>query len=130
MSSNRALAADEQLVLRCLAGDGEAWHAFYDRYHEGLLRYVLHLLGPVADRADLADEVMGRFWCALVEDGYDRLRRFDPARGPLRGYLTTIARQQVQRFYHSALRPGRQLVAVPEVHVSAPRPTRFRCRRS
>jgi DNA-directed RNA polymerase specialized sigma24 family protein len=112
--------SDEVLVQRCLTGDQRAWQALHARYHVGLLHFALRLLAAVPDRADLAEDILGEFWCALVEHGRDRLRRFDPARGRLRAFLATLVRQRVQTWYRESRRPG-QLVPVPRVHRSAPR---------
>jgi DNA-directed RNA polymerase specialized sigma24 family protein len=119
MSTTRTPVSDDVLVQRCLAGDPCAWQALFDGYHRPLLYYVLRLLGGVAGRADLADEIMGRLWYALVEEGCDRLSHFNPARGRLGAFLTMIVRQQVQQWFRGHAGP-RRLVPLPRVQRSAP----------
>ena len=74
---------DEEL----LAGDPEAFAAFYRRHVAPLLGYFLRRTGNAELAADLTAET---FAAAL-----DGLHRFDPARGPAVGWLYGIARRQL-----------------------------------
>jgi RNA polymerase sigma factor (sigma-70 family) len=74
---------DEEL----LAGDPEAFAAFYRRHVRPLLGYFLRRTGNAELAADLTAET---FAAAL-----DGLHRFDPARGPAVGWLYGIARRQL-----------------------------------
>jgi RNA polymerase sigma factor (sigma-70 family) len=76
---------DEEL----LAGDPEAFAAFYRRHVAPLLGYFLRRTGNAELAADLTAET---FAAAL-----DGLHRFDPARGPAVGWLYGIARRQLGR---------------------------------
>ena len=74
---------DEEL----LAGDPEAFAAFYRRHVAPLLGNFLRRTGNAELAADLTAET---FAAAL-----DGLHRFDPARGPAVGWLYGIARRQL-----------------------------------
>jgi len=74
---------DEEL----LAGNPEAFAAFYRRHVTPLLGYFLRRTGNAELAADLTAET---FAAAL-----DGLHRFDPARGPAVAWLYGIARRQL-----------------------------------
>jgi RNA polymerase sigma factor (sigma-70 family) len=76
---------DEEL----LAGDPEAFAAFYRRHVAPLLGYFLRRTRNAELAADLTAET---FAAAL-----DGLHRFDPARGPAVAWLYGIARRQLGR---------------------------------
>lgn len=99
-----------------LAGNVDAWHAWYDAHFDALARYARWRCGGLAD---LADDVIQETWLTAVR----RLRLFDPARGTflawLRGIAANAARNAIRaRLRRSrrcrALEPGDDVPAVPD----------------
>lgn len=97
-----------------LAGDVDAWRAWYDVHFEALARYARWRCGGLAD---LADDVIQETWLTAVS----RLRAFDPAKGSflvwLRGIAANAARNAIRgrarRLRHArSLEPGDDLHAV------------------
>jgi RNA polymerase sigma-70 factor (ECF subfamily) len=67
-----------------LAGDMEAWRAWYAAYFDGLAEYARWRCGGLVD---LADDVIQEAWLTAVR----KLRAFDPDKGPFFGWLRGIA---------------------------------------
>jgi RNA polymerase sigma-70 factor (ECF subfamily) len=67
-----------------LAGDAEAWRAWYTAYFDRLAEYARWRCGGLQD---LADDVIQEVWLTAVR----RLRAFDPGKGPFFGWLCGIA---------------------------------------
>jgi RNA polymerase sigma-70 factor (ECF subfamily) len=67
-----------------LAGDLEAWRAWYAAYFDRLVEYARWRSGGLAD---LADDVIQEAWLTAVR----RLRDFDPKKGSFFGWLCGIA---------------------------------------
>jgi RNA polymerase sigma-70 factor (ECF subfamily) len=67
-----------------LAGDEQAWRAWYEESFAGLDSYVLW---RCAGLRDLADDIVQETWLTAVR----RVRTFDPERGSFAGWLRGIA---------------------------------------
>src|SRR5438128_1812523 len=67
-----------------LAGDEQAWRAWYEESFAGLDAYVLW---RCAGLRDLADDIVQDTWLTAVR----RVRTFDPERGSFAGWLRGIA---------------------------------------
>jgi RNA polymerase sigma factor (sigma-70 family) len=76
-----------------LIGDPErGWHAFVEQHSPTLLALIER--SGVSDR-DAAAELYVRICERLAADDCRKLRRFDPARGPLAAWLTGVVRNAV-----------------------------------
>ncbi len=74
-------------VVRAREGDGEAFRALYRDLYPEVARFVARRVWARADAEDLT----ARVFVAFVE----RLRDYDRARGSVRGWLLTIARNAI-----------------------------------
>lgn len=75
---------DAQLVIRLRAGDADALALLFDR-HSGLARAIaLRIVRSDAEADDVVQEVFLQVW--------RQCGRFDPARGRVAAWMTTIAR--------------------------------------
>jgi hypothetical protein len=61
MSDREDPLREEMLLARCLAGEAAAWQTLFQRHHGKLLGTVSRMVGP-----DLAEDVAGNVWCALL----------------------------------------------------------------
>lgn len=92
-SSAGVVDADLALVRRLLLRDGRAWRAFHRRFEP----LVLAAVGKVVRRCRVCrdgsdvDEIRAALFASLVEDDMRKLRRFDPSRGCLDGWLHRLA---------------------------------------
>jgi RNA polymerase sigma factor (sigma-70 family) len=75
--------ADDELMARVSAGDGEAFAALYERHKRPLFTFLVHLTGQRPRAEDLLQESFLRVW---------RRRRQYQAAGHFRAWLFTIAR--------------------------------------
>jgi RNA polymerase sigma-70 factor (ECF subfamily) len=98
------VAADEELIARLAAGDGQAAaRALYRAYGGELYGFALRRLGDRGAAEELVQDVFTRVWRHAAE--------FDPARGTLRTWLYGIARNAlVDAERRRAARP--QLAAI------------------
>lgn len=80
---------DDGLLRRMMAGDEDAFTILYRRRHPALFRFALHMSGNVAVAEDVTQEV----FVTLIRD----VRRFDPARGTLGGFLLGVARNHLRK---------------------------------
>ena len=74
---------DERLLERVCKGDADAVSLLFVRYQASIYRYAVHMCGR--DAGD--DIVQETFLTVIRQPG-----RYDPARGPVIGYLFGIAR--------------------------------------
>jgi RNA polymerase sigma factor (sigma-70 family) len=79
--------SDTELLAAALAGDGEAFGAFYRRHARRIAAFHLARTHEAQDAADLTAETF-----AVALEGLDR---FDPARGEPIGWLFGIARNRL-----------------------------------
>jgi RNA polymerase sigma-70 factor (ECF subfamily) len=94
---------DEGLLLRrMVAGDEAAFTLLYRRRHPAIYRFALHMSGNAAMAEDVTQEV----FMTLIRD----VKRFDPARGTLGGFLFGIARNHLRRRWEQE----RNSVPLPE----------------
>ena len=82
-------ATDEELVRRMRTGDEFAFTALYERRHDAVYRFALHMSGS----PDAADEVTQETFMLLIRSA----NAFDPARGALVQFLYGVARNFVRR---------------------------------
>ncbi len=83
------LIDDGLLLRRMMSGDEESFTQLYRRRHPAIYRFALHMSGNVAVAEDVTQEV----FMTLIRD----VKRFDPARGTLSGFLFGIARNHLRR---------------------------------
>lgn len=81
--------SDEDLLLRMLGGEEDAFVVLYRRRHPAIYRFSLHMSG----NASVAEDVTQEVFMALIRDA----RRFDPTRGTLGGFLFGIARNHLRK---------------------------------
>jgi len=79
-----ARTPEEELVRRLRSGDDDALAALYDRHAQRLFTVAYAVLGTDADAAEVTEDVFLQLW-----SGADA---FDPERGSLRAWLSTMAR--------------------------------------
>ena len=80
---------DEDLLLRMVDGDEEAFTALYRRRKGGIYRFALQMTG----NSGIAAEVTQETFLALIRQP----DKFDPSRGPLAAFLFGVARNFVLR---------------------------------
>ena len=79
-------AASDDLFARIVAGDREAFAAFYDLHAPVLFGFCVRILKDARDAEDVLQETFVQAW----RDA----RRFDAARASVRSWLFTIARSR------------------------------------
>ncbi|HUY13630.1 MAG TPA: sigma-70 family RNA polymerase sigma factor [Terriglobia bacterium] len=80
---------DEDLLLRMMAGDEDAFTLLYRRRQGGIYRFARQMTG----NSGIAEEVTQETFLALIR----RPERFDPARGSVLAFLFGVARNLVLR---------------------------------
>jgi RNA polymerase sigma-70 factor (ECF subfamily) len=102
--------ADSAVAAGLRAGDSAAWATLYDAHADRVWRVVARLLGPGCESA-VGDVVQETFLAAAKS-----ARGYDPARGPLWGWLWGIARTQCALHRRTRARhardPARELARV------------------
>jgi RNA polymerase sigma-70 factor (ECF subfamily) len=93
---------DDGLLRRMMAGDEDAFTLLYRRRHPSIFRFALHMSGNVAVAEDVTQEV----FMTLIRD----VKRFDPARGSLGGFLLGVARNHLRKRWEQ----DRRLVPLAE----------------
>jgi len=86
------MAHEHVLVLRCQAGDHDAFAGLFERYQAPLKYYLRRLL----DSPELADDVLQTVWLKVLR-GVKRLRRPDAFRTWLYRIARNEAFQQLRR---------------------------------
>ncbi len=94
-------ADDEALALRLQGGDTGALGALYDRHALAIRRFAAR----AASASEADDIVHGVFLRAMA-----RASTFEPARGPVRGWLFGIAAKIIQEWHRSLARKARALL--------------------
>src|SRR6516165_10533967 len=80
---------DQELLDRLLAGDEDAFAAFYRQRQGCIFRFALQMTGSV----EVAEDVTQETFLALLSAG----SRYDASRGTVSAFLYGIARNQVLR---------------------------------
>jgi hypothetical protein len=114
-----AVAADRQLVDRCLAGDVAAWSLLYQQTHDSLLATIRNFLGRAGHDRNLVEEIAARVWYAVVKDDFALLARFDVRRScRLSTFLSVLAKSETRMLFRSERRrrSREQLVSRPELN--------------
>ena len=78
--------SDEQLMARVAARDSAAFELLYDRHSAVVLGIAVKIVGDRAVGEEVLQETYWRMWTQAAT--------FDPAKGPLRAWLFSIARRQ------------------------------------
>lgn len=78
--------SDEQLMARVAGRDSAAFGLLYDRHAAVVLGVVVKIVGDRAVGEEVLQEAYWRLWTQAAT--------FDPAKGPLRPWLFSIARRQ------------------------------------
>lgn len=78
---------EKDLLERIKAGDEEAFIQLYRERHSAVHRFALQMTGSVS----LAEDVTQEVFLALIRE----VSKYDPARGPLSGYLYGMTRNIV-----------------------------------
>lgn len=78
--------SDEQLMTRIAARDSAAFGLLYDRHAAVVLGIAVKIVGDRAVGEEVLQETYWRVWTQAAT--------FDPAKGPLRAWLFSIARRQ------------------------------------
>jgi RNA polymerase sigma-70 factor (ECF subfamily) len=101
-----------EVVLRraVLAGDEQAWRAWYDESFAVLDSYVLW---RCAGLRDLADDIVQETWLTAVR----RVRSFDPQRGSFMGWLRGIAQNVIRHHLRSR---QRRTLSIEGTSISVP----------
>ncbi len=113
-----AVAADRQLVDRCLAGDVTAWSLLYQQMHDSLLTTIRSFLGRAGHDRNLVEEIAARVWYAVVKDDFALLARFDVRRScRLSTFLSVLAKSETRMLFRSERRrkSREQMVSRPEL---------------
>ena len=77
--------SDEQLMARVAARDAVAFELLYDRYAPVVLGVVVKIVGDRAVGEEVLQDTYWRIWSQAAS--------YDPAKGPLRPWLFSIARR-------------------------------------
>jgi RNA polymerase sigma-70 factor (ECF subfamily) len=102
MKSDTDSMADGLLLRRMMSGDEESFTLLYRRRQPPIYRFALHMSGNVAVAEDVTQEV----FMTLIRD----MKKFDPARGTVSGFLFGIARNHLRRRWEQ----DRHSVALPD----------------
>src|SRR6476659_7248701 len=86
MATVPSTADDLDLLRRAAAGDSSAVLALYDRHAGVLMALATRVLGSRDEAEEVVQESLIRVW--------QEARSYDPARGGLRAWLCTIARNR------------------------------------
>ncbi len=84
MDDRQRIGYETGLRAAVLAGDEDAWRAWYDAHADGLRRYVLWRCGGIAD---MADDVLQDAWLTAVR----RIGEFKPQTAGFRQWISGIA---------------------------------------
>ncbi|HEX6617506.1 MAG TPA: sigma-70 family RNA polymerase sigma factor [Gemmatimonadales bacterium] len=107
--------ADFELVARAAAGDERALGLLYDRYGSVLYAVAFRILGERADAEEVVLEAFTQAWRDAP--------RFEPGRGSVAGWLTTIARSRALDLVRARTRRTRiTAAAAAEAPAAPPRP--------
>ncbi len=99
---------DEDLYRRTKEGDRRAFETLYDRRHQGLYRYALHMSGNHA----IAEEATHDAFLSLIQPA----SRFDPRFGTVEAYLYGAVRNIARRMRPAlAVEPETELVAAGDL---------------
>ncbi len=108
-----AIATEHLVLVRCLSGEKKAWGELYYGNEAGLRGVIRRKLGPQARDRELAEDMLSRVWCKLVDCDYAVLLAFDPARCRLSGYLAEQARRVVRDYRRDRKRQLAREVPLP-----------------
>lgn len=102
---NRAVRTEDEgrLLAELASGSRPALAALYDRHAAAMLGLAQRVLGDRRDAEDLVHDVFLEAW--------HRAHRYDPARGPVRGWLLVMVRSRALdrlRSFELARRHARQ----------------------
>ncbi len=111
------------LVRRCLGGDPRAWTELVQTHHSRVYTLCYRFTGSTHDAEDLTQDVFLKI--------YGSLKAFDPARGSLAVWVTTLTRNhlvdhyrrsRLQRASDSLDAAGEEWEGAPRIHLEDARP--------
>ncbi len=105
--------SDEQLVVRSLRGDVQAFGDLYERYLEAIYRYLYHRVAEASLAEDLTEMVFLKVWEALPQ--------FQPKKAPFRVWLYRVAHNLLVDHYRMHKGEAR-LEAISNLTDGSPRP--------
>ncbi len=105
--------SDEQLVVRSLRGDVQAFGDLYERYLEAIYRYLYHRVEQASLAEDLTEMVFLKVWEALPQ--------FRPKKAPFRVWLYRVAHNLLVDHYRMQKGEAR-LEAIAGLTDGSPRP--------
>ncbi len=83
---------DEELVVRCLKNDRQAWNTLFTTCHPRIVARLCMLLGRRSNSLEIAHEIAAQVWLSLVADEGRALRHYNAGNGArLFTYLNGIA---------------------------------------
>ncbi len=104
----------EQVLRRAaIAGDEQAWRAWYDASLDGLYAYVLW---RCAGLRDVADDIVQDTWLTAVR----RIRDFEPERASFLTWLRSIAANFLRNHFRKKSRRGADMRVCRQTGMSAP----------
>lgn len=87
---------DELLLKRAKGGDQAAFVELYERHRTGIFRFAYRMLGT----AEMAEDITHDCFLSLIK----RPENFDPARGSLKTYLYSAARNLSLKHFRNTAR--------------------------
>ena len=103
---------DELLLERAVGGDQAAFVELYERHRHAVFRFAYRLLGTV----EMAEDITHDCFLSLIR----RPGNFDPAKGSLRTYLYSAARNLAFKYFRNS---GRE-TAIDDLIQEPPIPSR------
>src|SRR5437016_5462757 len=100
---------DEEILLRAVRGNEEAFAEIYRRYHVRIHRFAIQMSAP--DSA--AEEITQDVFVSLLSVG----KKYDPRRGALAHFLLGIARNYVRRWLQK--NHPHEMVSIEDVEIEA-----------
>lgn len=108
------MTADHALVERMIAGDERALGELYDRYARTAYALAFAIVGDRDDAEEVVVDAFGQVWRGASA--------FDPARGSLAAWLTTITRTRALDLVRARGRRVRASLRAAQSNDAAPEP--------
>lgn len=121
----------DDLLQRCLDGDGRAWDEFVDRYIRVIYAAVSRLAYNHLKNASsqMVDDLVQDVLVKLLRNDMKLLRNFDPSRAKLSTWLTIVARSTTLDFLRKKRIPKEslddQLKFIPVENPPEPEPPKI-----
>lgn len=118
--ATRTQQDEEQLAQRCRNNETEAQTELWHRYYAPVLHAICRCLVRYRASPELDEEIAAVFWSDLLYDKPWRLRAYQPQRGSLQVYLTSLARLAVLDFLAVERRQGVSILPLSDLDRVAP----------